>query len=325
MADWAEIASALYEYAGWGRQQFKLDWQSVEQGQNESALEGSPVASLVLDYLRAKGSFEGTSGELLEALENHYHTAAHVRGFPAAGNALSRKLNEVTDALRAHGVSVERGSSGKGKGARKVIKLSTTDAEGLSVLDGSVDSLPMNSGIPTDQESPIGTPDSWASEGVVCRSVDISSSLEVEEERGATGKERPPEGRENIDRPTDIDRPAYLSHSETHDIDRPSADLGPSIDRPATFDLETCADSLICHITRNIQYERVFFNDWNVGAFSWGFQYDDETIGRALELLASRGELERGRLPDWICPHQKYHVPYTRIRVLRGIGQKVAT
>ena len=39
LSDWGELASALYEYMGWGRDLFELDYERVEGGQHEAALE----------------------------------------------------------------------------------------------------------------------------------------------------------------------------------------------------------------------------------------------------------------------------------------------
>lgn len=123
MADWAEITSAMYEYAGWGREQFRQDWQVVERGQNESALEGSPAAQAILNYLDAKTSYEGTAAELLGKLTDYDETLKRNRAFPKTANMLSRRLNEITDALVARGIKVERINFGKGKSQRKLIRL----------------------------------------------------------------------------------------------------------------------------------------------------------------------------------------------------------
>ena len=40
LSDWGELASAMYEHLGWGRDLFKLDYEVVEGKQHGDALEG---------------------------------------------------------------------------------------------------------------------------------------------------------------------------------------------------------------------------------------------------------------------------------------------
>jgi hypothetical protein len=47
LSDWDELASALYEHMGWGRDMFKLDYDLVEGGQHDSALESAADLRLV--------------------------------------------------------------------------------------------------------------------------------------------------------------------------------------------------------------------------------------------------------------------------------------
>jgi hypothetical protein len=42
MADWADIASALYAHLGWGRTQFTEDWRAAEEHQYDVALDRLP-------------------------------------------------------------------------------------------------------------------------------------------------------------------------------------------------------------------------------------------------------------------------------------------
>jgi hypothetical protein len=50
---WGELASALYEHMGWGRDLFKLDHEQVEFKQHDAALESITGAAL-MEYLYAE-------------------------------------------------------------------------------------------------------------------------------------------------------------------------------------------------------------------------------------------------------------------------------
>jgi hypothetical protein len=48
MADWSELAAAVYEHMGWGRERFQNDWSVVEEQQNAATFTESPLAQAVI-------------------------------------------------------------------------------------------------------------------------------------------------------------------------------------------------------------------------------------------------------------------------------------
>ena len=66
LADWAECAAAVYEGTGWGREQFLDDWSVIEETQNATTLEGSPVVAAIVKFMEVPTHYEGPAGDLLE-------------------------------------------------------------------------------------------------------------------------------------------------------------------------------------------------------------------------------------------------------------------
>jgi phage antirepressor YoqD-like protein len=112
MADWAEIGEVISRCLGYPDNAF-LDAYYKNIGlQTEQAIEASPVAIAIREFMNSKKYWKGTATELLSELEN---TAEDLkikiknnRQWPSAPNSLSRKLNEVRTNLREVGIIIER-------------------------------------------------------------------------------------------------------------------------------------------------------------------------------------------------------------------------
>jgi Bifunctional DNA primase/polymerase, N-terminal len=112
MADFAEIAEIICRCMGYPENRF-LDAYYRDIGlQTKQALEASPVATTIIEFMHSRTHWTGTATELLEELEY----AAEIlkiktknnRTWPTAPNRLSRKLNEIKTNLRQIGIVVER-------------------------------------------------------------------------------------------------------------------------------------------------------------------------------------------------------------------------
>jgi len=86
------------------------------------ALEGDPVAGVVIAFGRARGRWEGTATELLGALsERASETVRRERGWPGRGADLGKRLKRLAPALRSAGLEVAWPE--KGTGGRRAIVL----------------------------------------------------------------------------------------------------------------------------------------------------------------------------------------------------------
>ena len=219
MADWAEIASAVYEYAGWGRGRFVTDWAATEQEQNSNAVEGSIVGSTILEFVASKKAFSGPVGELLDNLQTFDPDLKSNKYFPGTPNKLSREINKIGDALAAAGVIVSRTTTGKGKAARKGIQLRSADTGG-----GSADGLPIDSQVSADQESREDTQNAGDNVPRSADTVDTLTTSKVgRKEAGEEGDER--KRKEKPEKPSAV--PAVSTDPAIHAgfEERLSADL----------------------------------------------------------------------------------------------------
>ena len=80
--------------------------------QTEQAIEASPVAVAIKEFMSSKKYWKGTATELLDELEKIAEDLKikikNNRQWPGAPNSLSRKLNEVKTNLREIGILIER-------------------------------------------------------------------------------------------------------------------------------------------------------------------------------------------------------------------------
>ena len=87
---------------------------------NELALESSPIGKAVLDFTTTTSYWTGTASELLAELDHQVgDRAARQKGWPQSGRSLSGILKRLAPNLRAVGVEVEFGSTGRGKDKRR--------------------------------------------------------------------------------------------------------------------------------------------------------------------------------------------------------------
>ena len=112
MADWAEICEVISRCLGYPDNAFLDAYYKNIDLQTEQAIEASPVAIAIRQFMNPKKYWRGTATELLNELEL---TAEDLkikiknnRQWPSAPNSLSRKLNEVRTNLREVGIIIER-------------------------------------------------------------------------------------------------------------------------------------------------------------------------------------------------------------------------
>lgn len=124
----------MYEGTGWGREQFLDDWSVIEETQNATTLEGSPVAAAIVKFMEVPSHYEGPAGDLLEKLKE---TAEYMglnpqynKAFPQASNWVWKRIKPVKPTLDGYGIQADQVDRGRGKAKRMVIVLDRTGEAG---------------------------------------------------------------------------------------------------------------------------------------------------------------------------------------------------
>lgn len=108
MADFARWGAAAAIALGSTQEDFLAAYQANIGRQTEAAIDASPVASAVVEFMRDKPDWRGRSAELLEALNKvaeSEHLDRHAGQWPRTGYWLHRRLREVEANLLALGIS----------------------------------------------------------------------------------------------------------------------------------------------------------------------------------------------------------------------------
>jgi hypothetical protein len=112
MADFAEVAEIISRCMGYQDNKFLTAYYKNIGLQTAQALEASPVATAIMEFMNSRTKWEGTATELLNELEPFAESlkikTKNNRLWPSAPNSLSRRLNEVKTNLREVGIIIER-------------------------------------------------------------------------------------------------------------------------------------------------------------------------------------------------------------------------
>jgi hypothetical protein len=114
MADFAVWGAAIALALGFTEAQFLQAYQENLGQQNRAALEGSLVATTLLEFMRDRDTWEGQPAQLLAALEpiaEALKISTKSRDWPKNPNWLTRRINEIKTNLLAEGIlfQIERG------------------------------------------------------------------------------------------------------------------------------------------------------------------------------------------------------------------------
>ncbi len=112
MADFARIACAYAEHAGIGADRMIDILMRQGARQTQEVLDADPVASAVREFIQRRGTWQGTSSELLKLLNESVPTP-RPDGWPRQSNSLSRRLNVLHSTLNEIGISVRRLKEGQ--------------------------------------------------------------------------------------------------------------------------------------------------------------------------------------------------------------------
>jgi hypothetical protein len=112
LADWGEYAAAVYEVMGWGAETFLRDWNEIVQVQNQTTLDGSPVAQAVIKFMEDKDEYIATSSELHKTLEVVAEALGvsikHDKEWPKSARWLWRRIKVVLPLLVSTGIEARR-------------------------------------------------------------------------------------------------------------------------------------------------------------------------------------------------------------------------
>ncbi|MFH1688785.1 MAG: hypothetical protein ABIE42_00935, partial [Candidatus Eisenbacteria bacterium] len=110
MADFALWGYAVAEALGHSGEEFLAAYEGNATARNEEALQASPVAAMVIEFMEHPTEWEGTATELLaelEVLAKGHAVNTKAREWPRAPHVLTRRLNEVRPNLAAVGIEIE--------------------------------------------------------------------------------------------------------------------------------------------------------------------------------------------------------------------------
>jgi hypothetical protein len=197
LADWGEYAAAVYEVMGWGAERFLDDWAEIVKVQNQSTLDGSPVAQTVIKFMEDKEEYEATSSELHKKLEGIAEelgvSITRDKAWPKSARWLWKRLKEVLPLLAAVGIQASRkeDKSGTRIALQRVptdLATNTTDGEKLiskADPDGIMAESEATSNATTDESNATGanTEDSNATPNTTRK----AHNYENRRERGMSG------------------------------------------------------------------------------------------------------------------------------------------
>jgi len=108
MADFARRAVAAEKGQGWVDGTFMAAYAENRAGANDTALEASPVAGAVVDFMASRDEWSGTAAALLAELDSLVgETKAKRKGWPVDGAQLGKILRRIAPNLRQAGTDVQ--------------------------------------------------------------------------------------------------------------------------------------------------------------------------------------------------------------------------
>lgn len=115
MADFALWATAAEESFGFERGTFISAFMGNRENANELALDASPIASTLIEFIQQQGGWNGKSSKLLEEL-NHRASdeTKKQQGWPKRANLLSGAVKRIAPNLRAVGIECQLGRTKAG-------------------------------------------------------------------------------------------------------------------------------------------------------------------------------------------------------------------
>ena len=126
--------------SGHSQEEFLAAYEGNTAARNEEALQASPVAAMVVEFMELQTEWEGTPTALLaelEVLAQERRVNTKAKRWPQVAQALSRRLNEVRPNLAAVGISVRMRRDASRRAV--VIKKVSPNCRGGATSDRSTD------------------------------------------------------------------------------------------------------------------------------------------------------------------------------------------
>ena len=141
MADFAVWITACEQALGWATGTFMAAYTENRSSANETAMEASIVGTVVVEFMADRPAWEGTSADLLAALEAKAGEKVQRRqDWPKSPRKLSGDLRRVAPNLRRAGLDI-RFERGTGKDRKRMVRLGKADG-GTATAGGSGEHRP---------------------------------------------------------------------------------------------------------------------------------------------------------------------------------------
>ncbi|MCO7126061.1 hypothetical protein NIE88_09760 [Sporolactobacillus shoreicorticis] len=146
MADFAKWGYAIAEVLGYGGPAFIEAYKSNQQYANEEALNEHPVATAIKALMAQQPKWSGTVTELLIKLQSiafREHIDTHLKTWPSAPNALSRRLNEVKSNFKEIGIEFVIRHTGQ---AKKITIEKKNSVNTVNTVDPNIETIDQTDG-----------------------------------------------------------------------------------------------------------------------------------------------------------------------------------
>ena len=107
LADHARWMCAVALAIGYSEAEFRTALEENTSMQHSEALDASPVANVLLDFMQDRHRWEGSPSDLFDALQAYAESNGintKTRSWPKRANYLTRRINEVSTNLAANGL-----------------------------------------------------------------------------------------------------------------------------------------------------------------------------------------------------------------------------
>ena len=118
MMDAFRYATAASQFLGYKENNLEKAFSLNKINQNEEAIEASPIAQVVLEFMNGKKIWDGTSTELYEELLEVAEKLKIKSRFPKAPSWIWKKINVVRSNLLIYGIRAEKYREGRGNKIR---------------------------------------------------------------------------------------------------------------------------------------------------------------------------------------------------------------
>ncbi len=108
MADYFKYATAAAKHFNFTEIQLADAFNQNVKQQNEEAIDSSPVAQTLIEFMANQSTWQGKSSELYDKLEDIADKIKIKKGFPKAPSWLWRKIKDIRPNLMACGISINK-------------------------------------------------------------------------------------------------------------------------------------------------------------------------------------------------------------------------